>query len=250
PSKFYINYRDSDNINIGYQQYIELIADTWIIYSFTISSAYVSDVAGFYLGFDAGWSDYPVLVKFDYALIVHVDSFLPDTNDYATDVLLDAWDFEEGDTETLRWQTNTPASVTYVDGKLRCEVTAVVGADFYIQFDPVLYPDITDYDLFVMKLRSSVAGSIRMFSHVIGVGWKTHATVSMYDDEVFRVETDDLEYQSYAQTQGIRFRFVKTGGNYAIGDYIEIEYIKLIDLEAMPYSTIQNSVLIESETTI
>ncbi len=148
--------------------------------------------------------------------------------DYATYELGDAWDFEEGDTETLRWQTNNPASVTVVDGKLRCEATAASSYDFYVMFEPVLYPVGDNYVFFVIKVRSNIAGNVILFSYTGTPSWKTYASISTYDDEIFRTEIVSLSYQSSMSSQGIRFRFRTNAANFEIGDYFEIEFIKIL----------------------
>jgi len=183
----------------------------------------------------------------DYIAFVHIDSWLEETNDYATDELLDTWDFEEGDTETLAWQTNTPASVTNVDGKLRIEVTSSISStDTYLKFNTPPYPDGDNYDSLIIKVKSNVIGLIKMYTYSGGV--VQYAQVSTYDDETFHVETCSLSNKDLMITQSIRFRLRIDTGFLEVGDYFELEYIRIISLEEMPYETIQNSVLLESET--
>jgi len=178
----------------------------------------------------------------DYIAFVHIDSWLEETNDYATDELLDAWDFEEGDEEN---------TLPYSTAEHGCEN----GYGYFIadsDWDGYYFEDIETnsgyYNTLIFKIWADADVTGNQFyidyrddaNANLGYGYGTalSTTWTVYEFTIDSSYVDDVDE--------IRFKFHSSFDDYNVE--VRFDYVRLLHLEEMPYSVIQNSVLLESET--
>jgi len=232
----------------------------WHIYSFdlTLDSAYEGQTINeIRIHAYAGASN--AQIQIDYVIFAHVDGFLSQTNDFFTDELHDAIDYEEGDDEDRDpnndWGTETIQNgVSHLDSEYwstydRSLVTWQYGSG---GGDPVnLNLDTSTYYYVVFNLRTNIpdtSGNTLVF-------WET-------EDGVFRyIKFDvvnngkwhiyELNLSSYSSWFGHVRRFgisLSMPDNTGVTNfYAELDYLRVLSYNTLPYNTIQNSVLLESE---
>ena len=203
----------------------------------------------------------------DYFKIIKTDSFLDETNDYAHNEIHDFWDFEEHDATVNPyddWWYSLYASTSWADGCLvLSENTATTYFGVKLELntldrydDPF---DATYYNLIATKLkfeRGTFAENTYQFNIYIydsdGDYVQAYWIQDTFDSDefvyVFDLENPDYEFGTFDTSKADYLRFQWGATSWVHSSVVSIDWIQLIHKEEMPYSTIQNSVLLESET--
>ena len=181
-------------------------------------------------------------LSIDYIALVHVDSWLEKTNDYATDLLFNAWDFDEGGAES-DITTSGMSSTTYESGNL----IAIADSDW----DRVIIENINTntgyYNTLFYRIWSDTSVSAGNFyvnyrdaSSNIGYDYTTYLTANEWT--IFSLTIDSSFVNNL---EIIYLQFEDDWNTYPVK--IKIDYIRIIHKEAIPYLTFQNSYYLESD---
>jgi hypothetical protein len=222
----------------------DLTANTWTI--ITVVGITTYDIDCFVINTDINVT--PKKVKLDYVELVHVDSWLEETNDYATDQLLDAWDFEEYDSGTILdgWQESVGGQTIEIEnGCFKVDITSI---DAYTRLVATgLSISASTYTRIEITIKTN-EDSLQLYfaeSDNQAITAKTEIGVA----NVFHKLIFDIDDTDWSGTETALYLWLyDSSGNFEADEFFWIEEIRLIHLEEMPYTTIQNSVLLESET--
>lgn len=225
---------------------IPLTANEWTIFTYDISE-FERDTDGVML-WGYGSPNVDCMMKVDYILINHKDSWLEETNNYATDELLDAWDFEEYDTGTVLdgWQESTGAQdISLEDGSFKVDITAI-GAYTRIVCEG-LSIDSSIYDFIAITIMGNEDDLQVYFAESGNQGITSKTAIGSAN--TFHTLTFVITDADWSGTETkLYIWFYDSSGDFEGDEFFWIDSIKLLSLEELSYSTIQNSVLLESET--
>ena len=185
-------------------------------------------------------------IEVDFIDIVHIDPFLEETNDYATDKLLDTWDFEEGDTEEWSRSGNVAWTGTVENGYYFIDITGTTSQYCKIQLGSGYSIDTDTYTHLVIRIQSYELFDLKFYAGDSYVGGQNDVFPSVWTTYIFDLSLD-ADWSGLITT-GTNFRLDHDSGNFDGDEWYKIEYIYLIHQEELSYSTFQNSVLLESDT--
>jgi len=208
------------------------------VYLFKDATGYTSGEAFDEIRLHAYLGTFNVEVQIDFAKVVHIDSWLEETNDYATDTLSDAWDFNEGDKEG--WSPYSWVSDTIQNGYWE-KTSNTAWSKYYI--DNIESFNESHYTTVVFRIWSNVSQTL-VFTQKTGGLWgtKIKETNLPIIADVWTVFTASIN-----QTYDIDCFIINTDGNDT-PKKVRLDYIRLMHLEYVPYTMIDTSVLLESET--
>ena len=184
----------------------------------------------------------------DYIAFVHIDSFLEETNDYATDELLDAWDFEEYDSGTVLdgWQESVGGqTIELEDGCFKVDITSV---DAYTRLvAPGLSISASTYTQIIITIKTNEDDLQIYFAESGNQGITAKTVIGVAN--VFHTLVFDIDDTDWSGTETALYLWLyDSSGSFEADEFFWIEEIRLQHPEEMPYTIIQNSVLLESET--
>jgi hypothetical protein len=181
----------------------------------------------------------------DYINLVHVDSWLEETNDYATAELNDAWDFEEGDIELVADQRVSST----VDSGILTSVRDAYDSNYLIIDFASASMDYAYWNTLVMRFYWTTNDSET--SMIFQVSDNTYGYY--YSGSIDCGTKDQWNVINFDFTQNLGVsstvtKLIFTAPSSTTEVTMKIDCLYLIHQEEMPYNTIQNSVLLESES--
>jgi hypothetical protein len=223
------------------------LSNTWTIITIDLSDHDGwTDTAGLMFRYATAnaWEMYNI----DYIKLVHTDSWLPQTNEFFTDELYNAFDLEENKIEPYidifhhcaGYENGYAYGQVSSDGYfLMPKLDANYDISAYEYIEILIYCSIgasTDTSFFIGDTALTDRG--RVYLDLVD-GWN-HLFISIQEladsDWFGDWEADDFGY----------FYFYDFNTN--TGGVTRLEYFRVIDVQELTYTTIQNSVLLESET--